>query len=410
MNLAVRDIRHSLGRFVLTTIGVGMLLMVVMGMGGIYRGLVDDALVVTRGVGADLWVVQRDTRGPFAEVSRLPRSLVDRVAAVPGVADAREFVFHTIQREHPALPGEPEGKPLRMGVLGLGWPTDKGEGLPLIAGRPLAQNHFEMIADESLGLALGERLRLGKDTYTVVGITRWLVASGGDGIACFTSRDAQAVQFDEPGESVRLERQARRARAGEIDFGRTQPGVLERASGPSRNLAALPGPAISAVIARLLPGADPAGVQRSMSGWSDITTYTRPQQEELLLKGSVDRARRQILLFRVLLTIISAVIMALIIYTLTLDKLHPIALLKLLGAPNRTIVGLILQQSLIMGVLAYGVGWLIGTRLFPLFPRRVLVTNDDLLRVAGIVLVISVLASLLGIWKAMRVAPNEAIG
>ncbi len=403
MNLAVRDIRHSLGRFALTTIGVGMLLMVVMGMGGIYRGLVDDALVVTRGVGADLWVVQRDTRGPFAEVSRLPRSLVDRVAAVPGVVDAREFVFHTIQREH-------RGKPLRMAVLGLGWPIDRGEGLPLVAGRPLAQNHFEMIADESLGLALGERLRLGKDTYTAVGLTRWLVASGGDGIACFTSRDAQAIQFDEPGESVRLERQARRARAGEIDFGRTQPGVLERASGPAGNIAALPGPAISAVIARLAPGADAGEVQRIMSGWSDVTTYTRPQQEDLLLKGSVDRARRQILLFRVLLTIISAVIMALIIYTLTLDKLHPIALLKLIGAPNHTIVGLILQQSLIMGAIAFGVGYVIGTRLFPLFPRRVLVTGDDLLRLAGIVLVISVLASLLGIWKAMRVAPNEAIG
>ncbi|MCA9283696.1 MAG: ABC transporter permease [Phycisphaerales bacterium] len=403
MNLAVRDIRHSLGRFVLTTIGVGMLLMVVLGMGGIYRGLVDDALVVTRGVGADIWVVQRDTRGPFAEVSRLPRSVVDRVTAVPGVRDAREFVFHTIQRER-------GGRPLRMGVLGLGWPTDKGEGLPLIAGRPLAQNHFEMIADESLGLALGERLQLGKDTYTVVGLTRWLVSSGGDGIACFTSRDAQAIQFDEPGESVRLERQARRGRARGIDFGRTQPSVLERASGLSGRIAALPGPAVSAVIARLAPGADAGEVQGIMDGWGDVTTYTADQQEELLLKGSVDRARRQILLFRVLLTIISAVIMALIIYTLTLDKLHPIALLKLIGAPNHTIVGLILQQSLIMGGLAFAVGYVIGLELFPRFPRRVLVTNDDLLRVAGIVLVISVFASLLGIWKAMRVAPNEAIG
>jgi putative ABC transport system permease protein len=403
MNLAVRDIRHSLGRFILTTIGVGMLLMVVMGMGGIYRGLVDDALVVTRGVGADLWVVQRDTRGPFAEVSRLPRSLVDRVAAVPGVTAAREFVYHAIQRER-------DGKPLRMAVLGLGWPTDKGEGLPLVAGRPLAQNHFEMLADESLGLALDEKLRLGKETYTVVGLTRAMISSGGDGIACFTSRDAQAIQFDEPGESMRLERQARRARAGEIDFGRTQPGVLERASGSSRGLAALPGPAVSAVIARLMPGADADAVLQAVGGWSDVTIYTGTQQEDLLLKGSVDRARRQILLFRVLLTIISAVIMALIIYTLTLDKLHPIALLKLIGAPNHTIVGLILQQSLIMGAIAYGVGWLIGLQLFPLFPRRVLVTNDDLLRLAGIVLVISVLGSLLGIWKAMRVAPNEAIG
>ena len=105
-----------------------------------------------------------------------------------------------------------------------------------------------------------------------------------------------------------------------------------------------------------------------------------------------------------------AVIMALIIYTLTLEKLHPIALLKLIGAPNHTIIGLILQQSLIMGALAYGIGYVIGQRLFPLFPRRVLVTGDDLLRLAGIVLLISVAGSLLGIWKAMRVAPNEAIG
>jgi putative ABC transport system permease protein len=403
MNLAVRDIRHNLGRFVLTTIGVGMLLMTVMGMGGIYRGLVDDALVVTRSVGADLWIVQRDTRGPFAEVSRLPRNMVDRVAAVPGVADAREFVFHTIQREH-------RGKPLRMGVLGLGWPTDKGEGLPLVAGRMLAQNHYEMIADESLGLALGERLPLGKETYVVVGLTTAMVTSGGDGIAFFTSRDAQAIQFDEPGESTRLERQARRARAGEIDLGRTQPSILERASGSSRAIAALPGPAVSAVIARLRPGTDPDGVARTLAGWSDVTAYSAAQQEDLLLKGSVDRARRQILLFRVLLTVIAAVIMALIIYTLTLDKLHPIALLKLIGAPNHVIVGLIMQQSLIMGALAYGVGYLIGQRLFPMFPRRVLVTGDDLLRLGGIVLVISVLASLLGIWKAMRVAPNEAIG
>jgi putative ABC transport system permease protein len=403
MNLAIRDIRHNLGRFTLTTIGVGMLLMTVMGMGGIYRGLVDDALVVTRSVGSDLWIVQRDTRGPFAEVSRLPRSVADRVAAVPGVTAAREFVFHTIQRER-------RDKPLRMGVLGLAWPTDKGEGLPLVAGRVLAQNHYEMIADESLGLVLGERLRLGKDNYTVVGLTRAMVSSGGDGIACFTSHDAMAIQFDEPGESVRLERQARRARADDTDFGRTQPSVLERASGSSHAIPSLARPAVSAVIARLMPGADLDGVLRTFAGWGDVSVYSATQQEDLLLKGTVDRARRQILLFRVLLTIISAVIMALIIYTLTLDKLHPIALLKLIGAPNHVIVRLIMQQSLLMGALAYGIAYLAGQRLFPLFPRRVLVTGDDLLRLGGIVLVISVLASLLGIWKAMRVAPNEAIG
>jgi len=329
--------------------------------------------------------------------------MVDRVAAVPGVINAREFVFHTIQREH-------RDRALRMGVLGLGWPSDKGDGLPLIAGRPLAQNHFEMIADVTLKLALGERIQLGKDAYVVVGLTRDMVAQGGDGLAIFTSRDAQAIQFDEPGESARLERAARRARASEIDFGRTQPGVLERASGPSGTLPALPGPAISAVLARLAPGANAEAVLETIGGWSDASVYSAEQQEELLLKGSVDRARRQLLLFRILLTGISAIIMALIVYTLTLDKLHPIALLKLIGAPNRVILGLILQQAMLMGTVAFGVAYALGRWLFPLFPRRVLVINADLTQLGVIVLVISVLSSVLGIWKAMSVDANEAVG
>ena len=127
-----------------------------------------------------MWIVQRDTRGPFAEVSRVPPNLVHRALAVPGVR-ARRFVYHTIQRER-------SGKPLRIAVLGLSWPTDKGEWVPLTAGRPLGQSHFEMIADKSLGTCLGEQLELGKETYTVVGITSSMISSSGDGIAFFTSR------------------------------------------------------------------------------------------------------------------------------------------------------------------------------------------------------------------------------
>ena len=99
MNLAVRDIRHNAGRFVFTTVGIGMLLMIVMGMGGIYRGLIYEATLLVDRIGADLWIVQGGTRGPFAEMSRVSASLEDRARAVPGVASARRFVSHTIQRE-----------------------------------------------------------------------------------------------------------------------------------------------------------------------------------------------------------------------------------------------------------------------------------------------------------------------
>lgn len=46
---------------------------------------------------------------------------------------------------------------------------------------------------------------------------------------------------------------------------------------------------------------------------------------------------------------LSTIIMTLILYTLTLDKIHDIALLKLMGARNTMIVGLILQQAQLLG-------------------------------------------------------------
>jgi putative ABC transport system permease protein len=114
-------------------------------------------------------------------------------------------------------------------------------------------------------------------------------------------------------------------------------------------------------------------------------------------------------LFRVLLIIISTIIIALIIYTLTLDKIRDIALLKLIGARNRVIVGLIFQQALLMGAFGYGLAWWLGQFAFPLFPRLVVIASSDLVQLAFIVLGISMLASLLGIWKALNVEANTVL-
>jgi putative ABC transport system permease protein len=327
---------------------------------------------------------------------------VYRALAVPGVQSAREFVYHTIQRQD-------NGNPLRMSVLELSWPLDKGEWLPLIAGRPLRQNHYEIVADKALGLRLHERIKLGKETYSVVGITGGMVSSGGDGMAFATVWDAQAIQFDTAGEAVRLERAARDRRGQTTEVFLKQPALAEQLSRPAGELPAVAAPELSAVVVRVAPGADAARVAAVMSSWGDVTVFTKAGQEELLIQGMVDKARRQLGMFRALLTIIAAIIMALILYTLTLDKLHSIALLKLIGAPNRVILGLILQQAIMLGGIGYGIAYLVGQKLFPYFPRRVVLADQDLLQLAAIVLGISVLSSFLGIWKAMRVAPNEAL-
>lgn len=402
MNLAIRDIRHNMGRFAFTTVGIGLLLMIVMGMGGIYRGLIFEATMLVDRIGADLWVVQGNTRGPLAEISRIPANLEDRVRAVPGVALARRFVSHTIQREY-------RGRPLRMVVQGLAWPDDKGDWVPFVAGRSLSQARYEMIADQSLRLPLGERVKLGKDVYEVVGVTRGMVGSGGDGLAFVTVQDAIAIQFDEPGEAIRLEREARRIRVGNEDLGRLQPVLLDRAAGPSSAIPSLASPMVSAVLVTLAAGADPSRVIETIGRWPDVAVYSTNQQRGLLLSGMVDKARRQLGLFRVLLIVISTIIIALIIYTLTLDKIRDIALLKLIGARNRVIIGLIFQQALLMGAFGYALAWWLGTYAFPHFPRLVLIDARDLVVLALIVVGISVLASLLGIWKALSVEPNSVL-
>ena len=402
MNLAAKDVRHSPGRFALTTLGVSMLLMGLMGMSGIHRGIVADATLLTDRIGADLWIVQRNTRGPFAEGSRVPKSLVYRVQALPGVQAARTFVYHYLQREI-------NGALLNISILGLDWPADKGEWLPFVAGGPLSENHYQVVVDQTLGLPVRQRLKLGKESYTVVGMTTSMVGLNGEGVALFTVADAQAIQSELAAEAMRLERAGRRVRGEQSDIGRVQPSLVEHASEPSAAGQSLQLPQITAVIARVAPDHDPEQVAATIRGWKDVSVYSTAEQRQFLLEGMIDKARRQIDLFRALLSLIATVIMTLILYTRTLDKLHSIALLKLLGAPNRTIVGMILQQSLLLGALAYGLAYAGGSYIFPQFPRRVILAPEDLVELAVIVLAICLFSTLAGIWKALRVAPHEAL-
>lgn len=166
---------------------------------------------------------------------------------------------------------------------------------------------------------------------------------------------------------------------------------------------------ISAVLVRVKPGYNIEAVAKQIAVWPDVSVYTKDGQKQLLLRGPVERARRQLGLFRRLLIIVSAIIMALILYTLTLDKLHDIAMLKLIGAKNSVILGLIMEQALLLGSIGFCIAFFLGQWIFPYFPRRVVLMQRDLCSLAIIVLVISILASLLGIWRAMRADPGEVL-
>ncbi len=376
MSLAWRDIRHNFGRFLLTCVGLSLLLGVVLSMIGIYRGLVEDALALVRGLGVDVWVVEADTRGPFAESSRIPGDSREAVARIRGVAAAGAITLQTVETLH-------GGRQLRLQLVGyqLGRP---GGPASIAVGRGIARAHFELVADASSGLQPGELLRLGRDVYRVVGLTRGQVASGGDPVAFLTLRDAQALQFELAPPSARRER-ARGADPAASDT-------------------------VNAVVARVSAHVAPTAVAADIRRWKHLQAMTQADQELLLTRSVVDRARKQIGLFTVILMMVSAVIIALIIYTMTMDKVREIATLKLIGAPDRTIVGLIVQQALALGLIGLGLGTALIFLVKDWFPRRVILSVEDAIALTAVVLVVCVLASGLGVRLALRIDPATALG
>ena len=399
MNLAFRDIKYNFGRFLLTTAGISLLLMVVMGMGGIYRGLIQEATLIIDRSGADIWVVQRNTKGPFAEVSKLPRQLEYRLKAIEGVDSAEPFVSHTVQRDF-------QKRILRLTIQGL---PDSGAWLPIIQGRALQHGHYEMLADKSAKLPLGTTLRLGKDTFTVVGITDRMNSPAGDAMVFVSLNDALTIQFDTPAEAIRNERNARLRRFDHSSYGSTSVDHSETLASENSRPAALPEQQISAVLLKVNPAYSVEEIMAKLKTLPDITACTSQEQRQIMLSGFVARSRKQLLLFRTILITVSTVVMTLILYTLTLDKLHSIAMLKLIGARNRVIIGMIMQQSLVIGILAFGTARFFGQWVYPHFPRRVVLVSGDLWLLFGIVTGISILASIAGIIKAMRTNAGEVL-
>lgn len=376
MNLAYHDVRHNLFRFLLTCFGLSLLMAVVLSMIGIYNGLVVDALTIARAPAVDVWVVESGTRGPFAEASRIPGGTREAIARLHGVTEAGSVTYQTAEADF-------AGRKLRLYVVGFE-PGRPGAPTRLAAGRPIAQSHYEMIADRRAGLAIGETVRLGRNTFRVVGLVENHVNSGGDPAVYITLRDAQTLQFELSPPATRVQ--------------------IARGAAPQSQ------DTVNAVIARLHANSAPEEIADAIRRWKHLEAMTQDGQETLLTRSVVDRARRQIGLFMGILLAVSAVVIALIIYTMTMEKLKQIATLKLIGAPDRTIIGLIVQQALALG----GIGWIFGLLVViaikDYFPRRVVLEPQNALVLAGIIFVVCVVSSGLGVRAALKVDPATALG
>ena len=340
---------HAWGKFVFTGLGLGLLIGVTLTMAGVYRGMIDDAKALLDNSGADLWVVQKNTLGPYAESSSLYDDVYRSILGISGVARAANITYLTMQVRR----GESDVRAMVVGVV-PGGPGEPGQPRYLVDGRQITRGHYEAVADIATGFKTGDRIQIRRNLYTVVGLTRRMVSSSGDTMVFIPLKDAQAAQFLKDNDAIIGQR--RRTEATPAFDNPAAPGLTDAViASQSTN------PYVNAVLVQIAPGYTSEDVADPIRRWMRLQVYTREQMEGILVGKLIATSSRQIGMFLVILAIVSAAIVAFIIYTLTLGKIREIAVLKLIGTRNRTIAMMILQQAIGLGVIGFVVGKVAAT-------------------------------------------------
>jgi len=397
MDLAIYDLKLHRGRFIATVLGVGLLFTIVLAMNGLYRGNIAEGLALIKATNPDLWVVERYRGGPFNEQSTLPEFYHYSVKAVPGVEKASPFIYYSVER----IVG---GKSRHFSIIGYDVFSGLGGPQKVYAGRNIEQAHYEMVAHPKLGVRLGDRIPLGLHTYTVIGLTKEAVSSDGEPLVYLSLPDAQEVLYLRDSEEVRDQRERLRRTLSEQSY--LSPGQAEKLRPklePDTHI-------INAVLVRLKPGANRTDVANRIEKWLYLSAFTTEEELQLMLKGRLASMTKQLLLFRTLLLIISVVIVSLVVYTFTMEKIRSIAVMKLIGAPNDVIIRMVLEQSLLLTVGAFLFGLALIHNTYQLFPRTILLVSGDDQLTFVIALAGGILASILGLWEALRTEPAMALG
>ena len=288
----------------------------------------------------------------------------------------------------------------------IGYDIFNGLGGPkkIVAGRGLQQAHYEMVAHPKLGVHVGDKVPLGLHTYTVVGLTKEAVSSDGEALVYLSLPDAQEVLYQRDNEEVRSQRERLlRTLSGQSYLSPLQAEKLLPKLQPDTHI-------VNAILVRLKPGADRTEVASRIDKWLYLSAFSTEEELQLMLKGRLASMTKQLLLFRTLLLIISVVIVSLVVYTFTMEKIRSIAVMKLIGAPNWAIIRMVMEQSLLLTIGAFLFGLALIHNTYQLFPRTLLLVPGDDLITFAVALLGGVIASILGLWEALKTEPAMALG
>ena len=143
----------------------------------------------------------KSTLGRHAESSSIPDDLWRSISTMPGVVQAANITYLTMQVGKGERDGARHGGRHRGGRTGH-------TGLATAAGcrTPDHAAHYEAVADIALRLPVGRRAQDSSQPLHRRGLTRRMVSSSGDPMVFIPLKDAQEAQFLKDNDAILMQR------------------------------------------------------------------------------------------------------------------------------------------------------------------------------------------------------------
>lgn len=341
-----RDLMFRRRRFVIAAVATALVLAVTVLMSGLVVAVDRQNDRAVDRFAADQWWVADGASGPFTSGPTILADVAAAFAAAPGVTRAEPVLL---------LRGAiTEGESITdVNVLGLGV---GGLGTPAVSEGRAVAGAGEVVLDDRLDYEVGEVATIGGRQLTVVGIAPDVTYLFGIPSAFLTIGDAQ--------------------------------GIVAQGH-----------PVASAIVTQGRTDAPPPG-------------YTAYTSEEVAgdLARVLDSGMSSVALVRTILLLVAAGIVAFILYLSSLERTRDVAVLKATGATSRFIAAGLAVQGVLVALVASGVAVVFATALEPVFPLQLEVTAGIYLQLVAIAVGVGLLASLIGIRRALTVDPATAFG
>lgn len=341
---ALRDMQWRKRRFAIAVLSTAIIFAMTLVLTGLANGFQVEAERTVDSLGVDQFLVKEGASGPFVGSTPFAPTELRRIAESPGVDAAAPLAY--------------AGGTARLGdstqnVCIFGAP-EGGPGMPAVAEGRAPSDPGEVAVSSTLGRGVGDEVEIAAHTLRIVGIVENSTALASLPNVFLTTEGARQLVY------------GGQALASSIGIR----GTLERVPDGYYVL-------------------DRSGA---------VEDLIRP----------LNVAVTSITIVAILLWIVAALIVGSVIYLSALERLRDFAVFKAIGVPTRSVMAGLALQAVIVALLAAAVGAGLSVLIAPLFPMQVIVPTGAYIALPVIAVVIGLIASAAGLYRAVSVDPALA--